>query len=417
MLNMITNIPEVLMKFLDRFKEQLSKPQFISFCHYIAGLLTPHKRVSIESIAKVCPDSHYENLQYFISESNLDVNNINHTRLSLLNRLHPAKTTKQGLLVREDTSCKKYGKHTEGAKPQYCSTEEKITNCNTAVLLGYCDSIKKYPLGMKAYKPLDEFSIEDAGNFKSKLELALELIDEAYKTGELEFSHTVFDSWYFANDFVNELSLENRFWITECQTDRKITFQGKDLRADELVKVLPALKFKKAVSFINSNNKKRIFYLAEVIVKIKGIKEQVKLCIAKGSWDENDTKGIHIFVTNRLSLNAKEIFSKYSMRWGIECMFRDLKDNLGFDQCQTRSLKAIARRWHFTFVAYSFLIYAKLNAVFSKMVSAALNTIGDLVSAFRSINTHCAQDWINRHKEKFYAFLPIKEPAQELKMA
>lgn len=410
MLNMITNIPKVLKKFLDRFKEQLYKPQFKSFCHYIAGLLMIHKRCSIESIAKLCPDINYENLQYFISESNFDVNDINNTRLNLLNRLHPTKTTKQGLIVVDDTSCKKYGKHTEGAKVQYCSTEEKVTNCNTTVLLGYCDNIKRYPLGMKPYKPLDEFNPEDAGNFKSKLELALGLIDEAYNNKELEFSHTVFDSWYFANDFVNELSSKNRFWITECQIDRKITFQGQNLRAEELVKVLPALKFKKAVSFINSKGKKRIFYLAEVIVQIKGVKEQVKLCVAKGSWDENDTKGIHIFVTNHLSLNTEEIFSKYSMRWGIECMFRDLKDNLGFDQYQTRSLKAITRHWHFSFVAYSFLIYAKLNAVFSKMVSTALNTIGDLASAFRSINTHCAQDWINKHKEKFYAFLHIKEP-------
>lgn len=143
MLNMITNIPKVLMKFLDRFKEQFYKPQFNSFCHYIAGLLMIHKRVSIESIAKICPDVHYENLQYFISESRFDVNNINHTRLSLLNQLHPTKTTKHGLIVVDDTSCKKYGKHTEGAKPQYSSTEEKVINCNTTVLLGYCDSVKR----------------------------------------------------------------------------------------------------------------------------------------------------------------------------------------------------------------------------------------------------------------------------------
>ncbi|MEA3305817.1 MAG: transposase, partial [Candidatus Omnitrophota bacterium] len=102
--------------------------------------------------------------------------------------------------------------------------------------------------------------------------------------------------------------------------------------------------------------------------------------------------------------------SKYNMRWGIECMFRDLKDNLGFDQYQTRSLKAISRHWHFTFVAYSFLIYAKLNSIFSKMVSIPLNTIGNLISAFRRINTRSSQSWITRHKEKFYAFLGVKEP-------
>lgn len=410
MLNMITHIPQVLKGFLNRFKERLYKPQFKSFCHYIAGLLLAHRRVSIESIAALCNDTNYQNLQYFLSESSFDINDINHARVSLLNHLRPTKTTKQGLLVIDDTSCKKYGTHTEGAKRQYSSTDEKVTNCNTTVLSGYCDSVKRYPLGMKAYKPLDGFSLEDAGNFKSKLELALELIDEACENKDLNFSHVVFDSWYFANDFVNELSSKNRLWITECQSDRRLTYQGQSLRAEEIVKVLPALKFKKSVGFTNAKGKKRVFYLAECMIKIKGVHGQLKACVAKGSWDEDDPKGAHIFVTNHLALSAEEIFSKYNMRWGIECMFRDLKDNLGFDQYQTRSLKAISRHWHFTFVAYSFLIYAKLNAIFSKMVSIPLNTIGDLISAFRRINTKKSQVWITKHKEKFYAFLGVKEP-------
>ncbi len=410
MLNMITEIPEALKKFLNRFKERLYKSQFKHFCHYIAGLLLTHKRVSIETIAGVCEGINYENLQYFISESSFDINGINHARLSLLNHLRPTKTTKQGLLVIDDTSCKKYGKHTEGAKVQYSSTDEKVTNCNTTVLSAYCDNLKRYPLGMQAYKPLDEFSIEDAGNFKSKLELALQLIDEAYNNKELSFSDVVFDSWYFANDVVNELSSKNRFWITECQSDRRLTLKGLSLRAEDLVKVLPVLKFRKSVSFTNSKGKKRIFYLAECLIKIKGVEGEIKACVARGSWDEEDPKNVHIFVTNRLSLSAQEIFSKYSMRWGIECMFRDLKDNLGFDQYQTRTLKAICRHWHLTFVAYSFLVYAKFNAVFSKMVSIPLNTIGDLVSAFRRINTKSSQGWISKCKEKFYAFLCVKEP-------
>lgn len=410
MLNMITHIPEVLKEFLNNFKELFYKPQFKSFCHYITGLLLAHKRVSIESISRLSNNINYQNLQYFISESKFDINDINQARLKLLNHLRPTKTTKKGLLVIDDTSCKKYGKHTEGAKWQYSSSDEKITNCNSTVLSGYCDAVKRYPLGMKAYKPLDEFNLENVSNFKSKLELALGLINEAYSNKDLNFSHVLFDSWYFANDVVNELSSKNRLWITECQSDRKLFYQGQTLRAEELVKTLPALKFKKTVSFTNTKGKKHTFYLAECIIKLKGVHGQLKACVAKGSWDEFDTKPVHIFVTNHLSLSAFEIFSKYSSRWGIECMFRDFKDSLGFDQYQTRSLKAICRHWHFIFVAYSFLIYAKLNAIFSKMVSISLNTIGDLISAFRRINTKVSYIWIQKHKEKFYAFLHLKKP-------
>jgi hypothetical protein len=114
------------------------------------------------------------------------------------------------------------------------------------------------------------------------------------------------------------------------QIDKKLNLKGQNLRADELVKVLSLLKFKKSVSFTNTKAKKRIFYLAECIVKIKGVQGQLKAVVAKGSWDEYKPKNVHIFVTNHLSLNSQEVSFKYSMRWGIECMFRDLKDNLGF---------------------------------------------------------------------------------------
>lgn len=111
MLNIITDIPKVLKKFLNRFKEKFSTIQFKAFSQYIASLFLAHKRVSIESLASVCNNINYENLQYFVSESKFDIDNLNNSRLSLLNHLHPTKTTKQGLLVIDDTSCKKYGTH------------------------------------------------------------------------------------------------------------------------------------------------------------------------------------------------------------------------------------------------------------------------------------------------------------------
>lgn len=409
MWNIITNIPKILKKFLDRFKHSLSPIQFKAFSHYVAGLLLLHKRVSIESIADVSPDIDYQSLQYFISESKCDMNKINDSRIDFLNHLHPTKSTKQGVLVIDDTSSnKKYGIHTEGAKMQYSSLEDRVINCNTVVLSAYSDTIKRYPLDLRPYKLLKEFTSKDIGNFKDKLELAQELIDNAYNNKSLSFSHVVFDSWYFSNDFVNELSSKNRLWVTECQTDRRIYYQGKSLRAEDLVKILPALKFRKSVTITNSKNQRRIFYLAECLIKIKGIHGDLKLVVSKGSWDENDTKNIRILVTNHLALNSDEIFSKYLLRWGIECMFRDLKDNLGFSQYQTRSLKSITRHWYLTFVAYSFLLYSKLCSVFSKTVNMCLNTIADLLFAFRRINTHYCLQQLTKNMLNPYVLLGLK---------
>lgn len=186
---------------------------------------------------------------------------------------------------------------------------------------------------------------------------------------------------------------------------------GKWTRADKLAELIPSLKFTKKVTVTNSKGKKRTLRIHSFVSKIKNIKGHKRIVITKGSWDDTDSKDVHIFVTNHLSLSPEDIVRKYLLRWGIECLFRDMKENTGFDQYQVHYLKGISRHWHFCFLAYSFLLWVKLNGFFSKIFSSALSTIGDVLkSSFRKINSSIHLQGIPKHKEKYHAFLGLKQP-------
>lgn len=87
-----------------------------------------------------------------------------------------------------------------------------------------------------------------------------------------------------------------------------------------------------------------------------------------------------------------------------------MKENTGFDQYQIHYLKGISRHWHFCFIAYSFLLWVKLNGFFSKTFSYVLSTIGDVLRAFRKVNSRIHLQWMSKHKEKYHAFLGLKQP-------
>jgi len=121
-------------------------------------------------------------------------------------------------------------------------------------------------------------------------------------------------------------------------------------------------------------------------------------------------KRIDVYVTENLSLKDKEIAHRFSQRWKTEDFNRDAKDNLAFDQYQVRSLKAINRHWCSVFIAHSFLICSERKGSFQRILQTNLNTVGDLLKAFRKINLPYFLSWLKNHYNVFRQYLCIKHP-------
>lgn len=200
-----------------------TKAAFVSFCFYSQGLFLELKRTNIQAIGFKTPQSNYEKLQYFISEAKWDHEELNNRRINLLQACRATKSCTKGVLVIDNSGCKKWGLKTEGAKVQYYPTEGITTNCNIVVSSAYSDNAKSFPVNLKPYLPKEEFIFEDtAPNFKSKLNLAKELVQDAWEK-KLEFSDIVFDSWYLANDLVNFIAKKKPGYLKPQQIDSFLT--------------------------------------------------------------------------------------------------------------------------------------------------------------------------------------------------
>jgi SRSO17 transposase len=94
------------------------------------GLLLDGERKSIEPMAQRVPGGNEQALQQFVNQSPWAHEPV---QTKLYRRLVQRSGSGQGVLVLDDTSLPKKGKHSVGVAPQYCGALGKVANCQAVV--------------------------------------------------------------------------------------------------------------------------------------------------------------------------------------------------------------------------------------------------------------------------------------------
>jgi len=166
-------------KFLSRFDSCFSTAhQRLMFKKFIYAMFNDYKRMPLAAIARNT-DVNYQKLQFFFSEANWNIKELNDIRLRLIQNQRTTRAYGNGVLAIDDTAIPKpYANKTEGAQVQYCGAVGRTENCNVAVASCFVSSTKHFPVDFKSYLPI---TTPNPKNFKSKLDLAKELIAEAVR--------------------------------------------------------------------------------------------------------------------------------------------------------------------------------------------------------------------------------------------
>jgi len=169
---------------------------------YLHGLLLDGERKSIEPLSRRVPGGNEQRLQQFINQSPWEPASV---LAAYRARLAQALARPGGVIVVDDTSFPKQGRHSVGVARQYCGALGKRANCQVAVSLHYAAAAGDYPLTLRLYLPeswtndparLDEARVP-AGErtFQTKWQIALDLLDEVRAEG-LPHAVVVADAGY-----------------------------------------------------------------------------------------------------------------------------------------------------------------------------------------------------------------------------
>jgi SRSO17 transposase len=164
---------------------------------YLAGLIQEGERKSIEPLSRrvaLPPELQVKDpeqaLQQFVNQSPWDEQQVLKRYRAVMARRFADPS---GILIIDDTSFPKQGKHSVGVQRQYCGALGKKANCQCAVSVHYVAPRGHYPLAMRLYLPeswlddparLDQAGVpEEQRRPLSKGRIALELLDRVRSEG------------------------------------------------------------------------------------------------------------------------------------------------------------------------------------------------------------------------------------------
>ena len=172
------------------------------------------------------------------------------------------------------------------------------------------------PLAWKIYK-------KDSGI--TKIDLAMQLIHYCLFTLRIQPKAWLFDSFYASEKLLKYLITHNQRFFSQLPKNRKLS---------EIT--------------LAHMNKGRPYWQGTGVIR-GGIKVQVV---------KNRRK---YYVTNSIGISREEQLQTYKIRWKIEEVFRFVKQELGFERCQSQSL--VGQNNHF---GTCFYLYAKLQDIAEK---------------------------------------------------
>jgi SRSO17 transposase len=361
---------------------------------YLQGLLGDVPRKTAERIALDLGEN-VRDLQYFVGQSPWETSPV----LAVHQRLVGETLGEaDGVALVDESGMVKQGDDSVGVAPQYCGSVGKVANAQVGVYLGYASSKGYSVVDGRLYMPEEWFDGEHADKrrvcdvpegvtFKTKLEIALELLRDAVQRGDLPFQWVAGDTvygdvptfrdgvaemgkWYFT-----EVSCSTRVWRHRPAvfvpkwsgrgrrpTRLRLRTPGdRPSRVDALVERIPNQCWTRAT--IKEGSKGPImcdFAFLRVTEARGGLPgPQVWLVIRRNVEDPTEIK---FYLSNApADILLAELVRLSGMRWPIESTFEEGKGEVGFDHYQTRSWLGWHHHMVLVFLAHHFLVCLRVK--------------------------------------------------------
>ena len=350
------------------------------FREYLAGLLAPRDRnKTLTALAGAEPVAGaqlpaVQRLQFFLSESRWDPEQVNARRLELL-RADPATAPHDaGVLVIDDSGDRKDGTRTAHVGRQWLGRYGKTDNGVVTVTTLWADERVYYPVHAVPYTPARHFTKgrSDPG-FRTKLAIGADLAVQARKAGFV-FRAVVADSAYGDQDgFRGELAEAGLPFVMALKPRRGTWAYGADAHtpadaARELRWGGPGDPGDwRAVTRSFRDGHTETWWAADATLGWWGPDGFTRLVVATADPATLPDKATWYLATNlprpggpreadsvHPATSLAEIVWIYGIRHWIEQSYKQVKDQLGWADFQVRSDFAIRRHQVLVCCAFSF---------------------------------------------------------------
>ncbi len=338
---------------------------------YLSGLFHLDHRRNLEKIDECVDGSEYQSLHHFLSNSPWDAAAVCGQIARDVNDLLGG--SQDSCLIIDPSGIPKKGQHSVGVGRQYCGNVGKVDNCQIGVFAALGRGRNACLINKRLYLPRDWTADhqrcekagipEDRRAYKSRAQLAFELIDDADKQG-LDYAWIGMDAEFGVPWILSELDRKGKRFLVDIASTAYLYKKNPRLKYQPRRHTGTGLSLKKKpvqASAIRESHGKRRWRRVEIRDSSKGLMVAEFLHKRVWFWDrETEPRLWHLIIRRipkedgvgwnyKYSLSnaplktpTERLAYQQSQRFWVEQAIKDGKDSLGLDEYQVRKWKA----WH-----------------------------------------------------------------------
>ena len=420
-----------LLTWLELFDEGFSRQsQRGALRRYVSGLLNDSRRKSMEAMwARLSAPGTYQAFQHFITDApwRSDV---------LWKRLRAVVPERRGVLILDGTSFPKQGTASVGVARQYCGALGKTANCQVAVTVALWTGARAWFLGAQLYLPETWLTpaqrtrarIPAGVLFQPKWQLALTLWRQVRAAG-FEITGVVGDA-----EFGNNATLRRALHRAQLpyalgvasdvkvflgtprlvapassastgrpRTRRVLAPATTTIEARAWAATQPPRQWR-LVSWRNGTNPPwRARFCA---IRVTPAHDWRERRLAPEVWllcerDLGPTPRTKFYLVNLPpTASLRRLVQLAHQRWAIEQQYQELKDEIGLDHFEGRTLPGWERHVVLTAIAYSFLQSERCRRGQTHLTLPVVRAVmTDVLSAHFLVTHPHYLDWMLKLKE------------------
>ena len=358
-----------------------------SFAIYAMGILGDSERKSIEPIAaRACADptrmdAEHQRLLHFAANSPWSDRRVRTTAAKYALDPMVQKEPIEAWII-DDTGFLKQGKHSVGVQRQYSGSAGKLTNCQIGVSLTVATRTEQLPIDFALYLPEQwltdakrrEARIPDEVVFKSKHELALDLVQQAVVDEVppgLVLADAAFGTSRDFRDGIRNLGLHYAVAVNGTTVVSVVDKRGR-LRDEVLSVEALAHRIESQGGFRRctwregtKENLSARFALRRVVPAYDHAvcplekRERLSLLI---EWRDGESEPANFFLCSlpqRWTL--RKLVRLVMQRWRTERAYEDLKGELGLDHYEGRRYQGWHHHVSVVLSCYAFIVAERVR--------------------------------------------------------
>lgn len=361
---------------------------------YLQGLMLPIECKAIQPMAMALEGGNIQAMQQFIGQGQWQDEKLLKRHWQLVNE---TLGEDDGVWITDGSEFPRKGEHSVGVARQWCGRLGKVENCQAGVFAAYASRKGYTLLDRRLYLPeawfdqdhrerWEKCGIPDDVSFKTKPELALEMLKAAVAEGTLRFRWVTCDEdygkdprfldavadlglWYFA-----EVPHNTRVWETRPRTavpewsgrgprptkERLIPGESEPQRVDAIA-ALPADEWQ--AYLIKEGSKGPIvaeFAFRRVVAVRDGLPGPEVWLILRRSLGEEPELKTYLSQAPPDTPHT-ELVRVAGMRWPVETAIQDGKEGLGMDDYMVRSWLGWHHHMTECILAHHFLVRVRIR--------------------------------------------------------